>query len=224
MNRYFYHSATRFRHAPARLLVDGLQETLVGYRQEPAAAAAGATVCTPSYRDAERPSATAKPEVSRCSRTYVASTTMGLTCNGDRVPLAGGGSKDRPHRTGHIAGARSVPFTTVTGDDLTMRPSPELAAAFATAGVKPGDTVIGLTHRAAGDGDALRRKDARAQRASLRRVVRGLVAAAGISGRQPVGEGTSVIRSGPRPYADPYIAGVGLGLVLPSKDRTPRIR
>ena len=57
-----------------------------------------------------------------------------------------GGSKDRPHRTGHIAGARSVPFTTVTGDDLTMRPSTALAAAFAKAGVKPGDTVIGYCH------------------------------------------------------------------------------
>jgi thiosulfate/3-mercaptopyruvate sulfurtransferase len=57
-----------------------------------------------------------------------------------------GGSSDHPHRTGHIAGAHSVPFTSVTDDHLSLRPAADLAATFAKAGVQPGDTVIGYCH------------------------------------------------------------------------------
>lgn len=57
-----------------------------------------------------------------------------------------GGSPDNPHRTGHIAGARSVPFDTITTDRLMLRSPEELAQHFARAGVKPGDTVIGYCH------------------------------------------------------------------------------
>jgi thiosulfate/3-mercaptopyruvate sulfurtransferase len=57
-----------------------------------------------------------------------------------------GGSKDQPHRTGHIAGARSVPFSEITDDKLRLRPADELSAVFAKAGVKPGDTIIGYCH------------------------------------------------------------------------------
>jgi len=56
-----------------------------------------------------------------------------------------GGPRD--HRaTGHIAGARSVPFESVFGDDLKLKSPEELTALFAKADVKPGDTVIGYCH------------------------------------------------------------------------------
>jgi thiosulfate/3-mercaptopyruvate sulfurtransferase len=51
-----------------------------------------------------------------------------------------------PQRTGHIAGARSVPFTEITGDDLKLKSTADLQALFAKAGVKPGDTVVGYCH------------------------------------------------------------------------------
>jgi len=57
-----------------------------------------------------------------------------------------GGSPQRPHKTGHIAGALSVPFSSIAGDDLRVKSADELAAAFAKAGVKPGDTVITYCH------------------------------------------------------------------------------
>lgn len=49
-------------------------------------------------------------------------------------------------RTGHIAGAKSVPFTEVTDDKLKLRSREELAAIFLKAGVQPGDTVVGYCH------------------------------------------------------------------------------
>ena len=57
-----------------------------------------------------------------------------------------GGGKDAPHRTGHIAGAHSVPFTSVTDDQLKLRSAEELAAIFTKAGVQPDDTVIAYCH------------------------------------------------------------------------------
>lgn len=57
-----------------------------------------------------------------------------------------GGSHDRPHRTGHIAGALSIPFDGLYDDQHVLRSEDELRARFARAGVKPGDTVIGYCH------------------------------------------------------------------------------
>ena len=57
-----------------------------------------------------------------------------------------GGSHDVPHRTGHIATAKSVPFNELHDDKLMLKPAAELAALFAKAGVAPGDTVIGYCH------------------------------------------------------------------------------
>jgi thiosulfate/3-mercaptopyruvate sulfurtransferase len=57
-----------------------------------------------------------------------------------------GSSHDQKHRTGHIAGAHSVPFDSVFDDKLVLRPAADLEARFAQAGVKPGDTVIGYCH------------------------------------------------------------------------------
>ena len=58
----------------------------------------------------------------------------------------GGGMHGVKHRTGHIAGAKSVPFTEISDEKLFIRPPAELAAVFAKAGVKPGDTVVGYCH------------------------------------------------------------------------------
>ena len=56
----------------------------------------------------------------------------------------GGGPK--PHRTGHIAGALSVPFNTLFDAQGALLPAPELSALFARAGAKPGDTIVGYCH------------------------------------------------------------------------------
>ncbi|MBP9146928.1 MAG: sulfurtransferase [Thermoanaerobaculia bacterium] len=57
-----------------------------------------------------------------------------------------GGSPERPHRTGHIAGARSVPFDAMTTADLHLRPEKELRELFTAAGVAPGDVVLAYCH------------------------------------------------------------------------------
>jgi thiosulfate/3-mercaptopyruvate sulfurtransferase len=57
-----------------------------------------------------------------------------------------GGGPDHPHRRGHIAGAVSIPFSTLTDDTLMVRSQADLEAAFTRAGVKPGDTVVAYCH------------------------------------------------------------------------------
>jgi thiosulfate/3-mercaptopyruvate sulfurtransferase len=57
-----------------------------------------------------------------------------------------GGPPNARHRAGHIAGAKSVPFTEVADDRNFIRPTAELAALFAKAGVQPGDTIVGYCH------------------------------------------------------------------------------
>ena len=57
-----------------------------------------------------------------------------------------GGSPARPHKAGHIPGAVSVPFTTVTTADLKLASPDEIAARFKAAGVKKGDKVITYCH------------------------------------------------------------------------------
>jgi thiosulfate/3-mercaptopyruvate sulfurtransferase len=57
-----------------------------------------------------------------------------------------GGSASQPQRPGHIAGALSVPYTSVVDDHMAFRTADDLAAIFTKAGVKPDDTVIGYCH------------------------------------------------------------------------------
>lgn len=57
-----------------------------------------------------------------------------------------GGAHGLTHLRGHIKGARSIPFTAVTDDELRLRPVAELRALFEAAGVRPGDTVVGYCH------------------------------------------------------------------------------
>lgn len=57
-----------------------------------------------------------------------------------------GGAHGQVHRTGHIRGARSIPFTSLANDQLRLRSQAELRAIFDQAGVKPGDTIIAYCH------------------------------------------------------------------------------
>ena len=57
-----------------------------------------------------------------------------------------GGSAQRPHRTGHITGAKNVPYTETLDADQKLKPAEVLAALFAAAGAKPGDTVVAYCH------------------------------------------------------------------------------
>lgn len=50
------------------------------------------------------------------------------------------------HRSGHVAGAHSFPFTQLVNDKNYVRSSDELASLFAKAGVKPNDTIVGYCH------------------------------------------------------------------------------
>ena len=58
----------------------------------------------------------------------------------------GQGMRGEKQRTGHIASAKSVPFTEITNDRLLIKSPAELAAVFAKAGVRPGDTIVGYCH------------------------------------------------------------------------------
>jgi thiosulfate/3-mercaptopyruvate sulfurtransferase len=51
-----------------------------------------------------------------------------------------------PHRTGHIASAKNIPYTTILDSLLRIKATDQLAALFSSAGVAPGDTVIGYCH------------------------------------------------------------------------------
>lgn len=58
-----------------------------------------------------------------------------------------GGSAAKPQKAGHIASAKSIPFSSVTtGSELQLAPEADLEAKFAAAGIKPGDTVIAYCH------------------------------------------------------------------------------
>jgi thiosulfate/3-mercaptopyruvate sulfurtransferase len=57
-----------------------------------------------------------------------------------------GGSAATPHKTGHIVGARSIPFDSLTDATYTWKSTADLAAAFDKAGVSSGDTVIAYCH------------------------------------------------------------------------------
>jgi thiosulfate/3-mercaptopyruvate sulfurtransferase len=57
-----------------------------------------------------------------------------------------GGAHGQTDRTGHVAGARSIPFTELTDDTLRLRPTAELKARFDAAGIAPGDTIVGYCH------------------------------------------------------------------------------
>jgi thiosulfate/3-mercaptopyruvate sulfurtransferase len=57
-----------------------------------------------------------------------------------------GNTHGAEQRSGHIASAKSVPFTEVAYDNLLLKSPNELAALFTKAGVQPGDTIVGYCH------------------------------------------------------------------------------
>jgi len=57
-----------------------------------------------------------------------------------------GGGTERPHKTGHIQGALSVPFGDTVNADNTLKPAAALQSLFTNAGVKPGQTVVAYCH------------------------------------------------------------------------------
>jgi thiosulfate/3-mercaptopyruvate sulfurtransferase len=57
-----------------------------------------------------------------------------------------GGSRQTPHRAGHVKGARSVPFDEIVDDQVRVRPLEELREIFARAGVKQSDTIVAYCH------------------------------------------------------------------------------
>jgi thiosulfate/3-mercaptopyruvate sulfurtransferase len=57
-----------------------------------------------------------------------------------------GGQRGQPQKFGHIPGAVSAPFGSFASGDGQLKPASEIKAVFDTAGVKPGDTVIGYCH------------------------------------------------------------------------------
>jgi thiosulfate/3-mercaptopyruvate sulfurtransferase len=57
-----------------------------------------------------------------------------------------GGGQATPHKTGHIDGAVSVPFSSTYDAQGRFKSVDELRAIFTEAGVKPGETVIAYCH------------------------------------------------------------------------------
>ena len=57
-----------------------------------------------------------------------------------------GGMHDKPHKAGHIAGAKSVPFTEVVNEKNVWKSPEELQALFTKAGVQRGDRIITYCH------------------------------------------------------------------------------
>jgi thiosulfate/3-mercaptopyruvate sulfurtransferase len=57
-----------------------------------------------------------------------------------------GGNAQRRHRTGHITGAKNVPYIETIDADQKLKPAEALAALFAAAGAKAGDTVVAYCH------------------------------------------------------------------------------
>jgi thiosulfate/3-mercaptopyruvate sulfurtransferase len=51
-----------------------------------------------------------------------------------------------PHRTGHIAGAKNIPYTEITDSTFHVKSAAELQAVFGKAGVAPSDTIVAYCH------------------------------------------------------------------------------
>lgn len=56
------------------------------------------------------------------------------------------GTEKAESRRGHVHGAASLPYTSVTDANLQLRPAAELTALFQAAGIAPGDTVVAYCH------------------------------------------------------------------------------
>lgn len=66
--------------------------------------------------------------------------------NGFYAGTQTGGGPAAPHKTGHIEGARNVPFSHTVDAANRLKSAAELRQLFADAGVAPGDTVVAYCH------------------------------------------------------------------------------
>lgn len=74
-------------------------------------------------------------------------TDQGVAIVDARLPqFYTGEDPGRFARPGRIAGARSLPFSSLLTDAGTFKPRADLERAFADAGVQPGDTVVSYCH------------------------------------------------------------------------------
>lgn len=78
-------------------------------------------------------------------------TTSGTVVIDGRTPefysgTRAGGSGDRPHRAGHIAGAKNIPYVDTLNASGMLKSPDELKALFTKADVKPSDNVIVYCH------------------------------------------------------------------------------
>lgn len=60
--------------------------------------------------------------------------------------LKPGGSPEKPHKSGHVPGAKNVPVTTLTDEKMSVQPAAAIEAAFDKAGVKRGDKLVVYCH------------------------------------------------------------------------------
>jgi thiosulfate/3-mercaptopyruvate sulfurtransferase len=119
----------------------------------PAWIAAGQTV-TDAAPDAKKGSLAplkVKPVIATADQVRVAVGKKGMAIVDGRAAafydgVEAGGMHDKPHKAGHIKGAKSVPFTEVVNDKNFWKSPEELKALFAKAGVQPGDKVIAYCH------------------------------------------------------------------------------
>ena len=126
-----------------------------------------------------------------------------------------GGTARITQRTGHIAGAQSVPFTRVVDDNLTLQVAGRARRRCSRRRASSRATPSSATATSA----------SRPRRCCSPRA-RSAIRCCCTTARSRTGRAARTIRSRipakkdamkpsqPRPYADPYLAGVGLGLVL----------
>lgn len=119
----------------------------------PAWAAAGhaTTDAAPAAKKGSLAALKIKPVVATGDQVRAAIGKRGTVIIDGRAPAFydgtdTGGMHEKPHKTGHIAGAGSVPFTEVVDDKNFWKSPEELKALFAKAGVRPGDKVITYCH------------------------------------------------------------------------------
>lgn len=115
--------------------------------------AQGGTLSTavPPYKPGKLPPLRTEPLVVDADylRTHLSTPGIAIVDGRAAVYYDGvdqGGAHGQQDRAGHIQGARSIPFTEISNEQLVLRPQAELRALFDKAGVEPGDTVIGYCH------------------------------------------------------------------------------
>jgi thiosulfate/3-mercaptopyruvate sulfurtransferase len=88
----------------------------------------------------------AKPIVADAEYVRAHLRTRGTTIVDARAPVFYSGPAHGNQRAGHVAGAVSIPFTSVFDDSLRVRDRASLERLFADAGVQPSDSIVAYCH------------------------------------------------------------------------------